>query len=154
VTYRSAAEWQQRFGRQPIREEMKSGDPFASEFAVQGYLEALAQRFVSYFDANSRRCCSRRPRDSPSARDHERGELSVCDVARTHRARDRRCRRSCSIGARACSVAVGVKVADEALRQSFQVPCTANSDANGSPLFISSRIGWRPKRCCHSAAER
>jgi homoserine O-acetyltransferase len=52
VTYRSAAEWQQRFGRQPIREEMKSGDPFASEFAVQGYLEALAQRFVSSFDAN------------------------------------------------------------------------------------------------------
>src|ERR1700738_511208 len=32
---------------------MKSGDPFASEFAVQGYLEALAQRFVSAFDANS-----------------------------------------------------------------------------------------------------
>jgi homoserine O-acetyltransferase len=31
---------------------MKSGDPFASEFAVQGYLEALAQRFVSAFDAN------------------------------------------------------------------------------------------------------
>jgi homoserine O-acetyltransferase len=52
VTYRSAAEWQLRFGRAPIREEMKSGDPFASEFAVQGYLEALAQRFVSAFDAN------------------------------------------------------------------------------------------------------
>jgi homoserine O-acetyltransferase/O-succinyltransferase len=52
VTYRSAAEWQQRFGRAPIREEMKSGDPFASEFAVQGYLETLAQRFVSAFDAN------------------------------------------------------------------------------------------------------
>jgi homoserine O-acetyltransferase len=52
VTYRSAAEWQQRFGRQPIRDDMKRGDPFASEFAVQGYLEALAQRFVSAFDAN------------------------------------------------------------------------------------------------------
>lgn len=52
VTYRSAAEWQQRFGRAPIRDDMKSGDPFASEFAVQGYLEALAQRFVSAFDAN------------------------------------------------------------------------------------------------------
>jgi homoserine O-acetyltransferase len=52
VTYRSAAEWQQRFGREPIRSDMKTGDPFASEFAVQGYLETLAQRFVSAFDAN------------------------------------------------------------------------------------------------------
>jgi len=52
VTYRSAAEWQLRFGREPIRDDMKRGDPFASEFAVQGYLEALAQRFVSAFDAN------------------------------------------------------------------------------------------------------
>ena len=31
---------------------MRRGDPFASEFAVQGYLETLAQRFVSAFDAN------------------------------------------------------------------------------------------------------
>jgi homoserine O-acetyltransferase len=52
VTYRSAAEWQLRFGREPIRDDMKRGDPFASEFAVQGYLETLAQRFVSAFDAN------------------------------------------------------------------------------------------------------
>jgi homoserine O-acetyltransferase len=52
VTYRSAEEWRQRFGREPIRDDMKRGDPFASEFAVQGYLESLAQRFVSAFDAN------------------------------------------------------------------------------------------------------
>ena len=52
VTYRSAAEWQLRFGRAPIRDDMKRGDPFASEFAVQGYLESLAQRFVSAFDPN------------------------------------------------------------------------------------------------------
>src|SRR5205823_340849 len=53
VTYRSAAEWAQRFGREPIREDMrKRGDAFASEFAIQGYLEALAQRFVNVFDAN------------------------------------------------------------------------------------------------------
>jgi homoserine O-acetyltransferase/O-succinyltransferase len=52
VTYRSAAEWQQRFGRQPIRADMANGDPFASEFAVQGYLESLAQRWVNVFDAN------------------------------------------------------------------------------------------------------
>src|SRR6266704_3016519 len=53
VTYRSAAEWAQRFGREPIREGLrKRGDAFASEFAIQGYLEALAQRFVNVFDAN------------------------------------------------------------------------------------------------------
>jgi homoserine O-acetyltransferase len=52
VTYRSAAEWQQRFGREPIRPDMKVSGPFAAEFAVQGYLETLAQRFVSAFDAN------------------------------------------------------------------------------------------------------
>jgi homoserine O-acetyltransferase len=52
VTYRSAIEWQQRFGREPIRPDMRQDDPFASEFAVQGYLEALAQRFVRAFDAN------------------------------------------------------------------------------------------------------
>jgi len=52
VTYRSAAEWQQRFDREPIRADMKRGDPFASEFAVQGYLEAQAARFVTAFDAN------------------------------------------------------------------------------------------------------
>jgi homoserine O-acetyltransferase/O-succinyltransferase len=52
MTYRSAAEWQQRFGRQPIRADMASSDPFASEFAVQGYLESLAQRWVNVFDAN------------------------------------------------------------------------------------------------------
>ena len=42
ITYRSAAEWAQRFGRQPIRAEMAQGTPFAPEFAVQGYLEAHA----------------------------------------------------------------------------------------------------------------
>jgi homoserine O-acetyltransferase len=52
VTYRSAAEWQQRFDREPIRPDMKRGDPFASEFAVQGYLEAQAAKFVTAFDAN------------------------------------------------------------------------------------------------------
>ena len=52
VTYRSAAEWQQRFGREPIRADMEGRDPFSSEFAVQGYLETLARRFVSAFDAN------------------------------------------------------------------------------------------------------
>lgn len=52
ITYRSAAEWAQRFGRQPIRPDMAQGTPFASEFAVQGYLESLARKWTSGFDAN------------------------------------------------------------------------------------------------------
>jgi homoserine O-acetyltransferase len=52
VTYRSAAEWQQRFDRKPIAPNMKRDNPFASEFAVQGYLEAQAERFANTFDAN------------------------------------------------------------------------------------------------------
>jgi homoserine O-acetyltransferase len=52
VTYRSAAEWQQRFDREPIRADFKNAVPFASEFAVQGYLEAQAMKFVTAFDAN------------------------------------------------------------------------------------------------------
>jgi homoserine O-acetyltransferase/O-succinyltransferase len=53
VTYRSALEWQQRFGRSPIRADMEpQADPFASEFAVQGYLESQAQRWINVFDAN------------------------------------------------------------------------------------------------------
>ncbi|HEV7138975.1 MAG TPA: homoserine O-acetyltransferase [Steroidobacteraceae bacterium] len=52
VTYRSAAEWQQRFDRQPVRPERKSNEPFSAEFAVQGYLDAQARRWVNAFDAN------------------------------------------------------------------------------------------------------
>jgi homoserine O-acetyltransferase len=52
VTYRSAAEWAQRFAREPIRADLKNRVPFSSEFAVQGYLEAQATKFVTAFDAN------------------------------------------------------------------------------------------------------
>jgi homoserine O-acetyltransferase len=53
VTYRSAAEWRERFGRHEflatpgIRKV-----PFASDYAVQSYLEAQAARFVQVFDPN------------------------------------------------------------------------------------------------------
>lgn len=52
VTYRSAAEWRERFGREPIIPSMRSSEPFALEFSVEGYLEAQADRFVRTFDAN------------------------------------------------------------------------------------------------------
>lgn len=52
VTYRSAEEWQQRFDRQPVRADLKRAEPFSAEFAVEGYLESQARRWVNAFDAN------------------------------------------------------------------------------------------------------
>jgi homoserine O-acetyltransferase len=50
MTYRSAKEWRHRFSRQPIAEQQRRRAPFAPEFAIQGYLEAHAQKFVNAFD--------------------------------------------------------------------------------------------------------
>lgn len=52
ITYRSAAEWAQRFGREPIAASRRTPAAFGPEFAVEGYLEAQADRFVAMFDAN------------------------------------------------------------------------------------------------------
>jgi homoserine O-acetyltransferase/O-succinyltransferase len=52
MTYRSAAEWVQRFGRSPVPEDIREEGPFAPEFAIQSYLEAHARRFVRAFDPN------------------------------------------------------------------------------------------------------
>jgi len=52
MTYRSAAEWVERFGRQPVREDLREEGPFAPEFAIQSYLEVHARRFVRAFDPN------------------------------------------------------------------------------------------------------
>jgi len=52
ITYRSAAEWRQRFGRDPIAGLALNADPFAPRFAVEGYLEAQAERFARIYDPN------------------------------------------------------------------------------------------------------
>jgi len=48
VTYRSALEWSQRFGRQRVHPT--PAEPFGHEFQIEAYLEAHAQRFVGGFD--------------------------------------------------------------------------------------------------------
>ena len=50
MTYRSAHEWRERFGRQPATERPEGA--FAPEFAIQSYLEAHARKFVRAFDPN------------------------------------------------------------------------------------------------------
>jgi homoserine O-acetyltransferase/O-succinyltransferase len=57
ITYRSAAEWKHRFGRRPAVERKHETLPpgrahFPAEFAVQDYLNAQADKFVSVFDPN------------------------------------------------------------------------------------------------------
>lgn len=52
ITYRSAAEWSQRFGREPLEGNAHRASDFAPAFAIEGYLEAQAERFVRAFDAN------------------------------------------------------------------------------------------------------
>ena len=52
MTYRSAAEWVERFGRTPAPPDMRDANAFGPEFAVQSYLELHARRFVRAFDPN------------------------------------------------------------------------------------------------------
>jgi homoserine O-acetyltransferase len=52
MTYRSAHEWRERFGRQPATEHTPQDGPFGPEFAIQSYLEAHARKFVRAFDPN------------------------------------------------------------------------------------------------------
>lgn len=51
VTYRSAKEWRERFGRERV-EFHNDEQPFGIEFEVEAYLEMHAQKFVGSFDAN------------------------------------------------------------------------------------------------------
>ncbi len=51
TSYRSAAEWEARFHN--TRTDLQSSTPFGTEFEVESYLEAVAQKFVRGFDANA-----------------------------------------------------------------------------------------------------
>ena len=51
ISYRSAREWMERFGRE--RAGDSATQPFAAEFEVESYLESRARTFVGGFDANS-----------------------------------------------------------------------------------------------------
>ena len=52
ITYRSAEEWAERFGRERATQEPQQGDPFGIDFEVESYLEAHANKFIGAFDAN------------------------------------------------------------------------------------------------------
>jgi homoserine O-acetyltransferase len=52
ITYRSAIEWEQRFGRERATDRSPGDGPFRIDFEVESYLEAHANRFIGTFDAN------------------------------------------------------------------------------------------------------
>ena len=52
ITYRSAEEWEQRFGRERIAGEGDPNTPFYGDFAVESYLENQALKFTGQFDPN------------------------------------------------------------------------------------------------------
>ena len=50
ITYRSALEWDGRFGRVRLDSDRRDDDAFGLEFEVESYLEGHARRFVRRFD--------------------------------------------------------------------------------------------------------
>ena len=52
ITYRSAREWSQRFGRERANAERKPGNPFGIDFEVESYLENHATKFTGQYDPN------------------------------------------------------------------------------------------------------
>jgi homoserine O-acetyltransferase/O-succinyltransferase len=52
ISYRSADEWAERFGRERAQDRGSSTGPFGMDFEIESYLEAHAQKFVGAFDAN------------------------------------------------------------------------------------------------------
>jgi homoserine O-acetyltransferase len=52
ISYRSAGEWAERFGRERAMATSDAQNPFGIDFEVESYLEAHANKFVGTFDAN------------------------------------------------------------------------------------------------------
>ncbi len=79
ITYRSAQEWQVRFGRERATQERKPGDPFGMDFEVEEYLESHAIKFTGQFDPNAYLYLSR-AMDLFDLADH--GDGSVAEALR------------------------------------------------------------------------
>lgn len=52
ITYRSAQEWEGRFGRDQAPAEWRTDEPFGMSFAIESYLQAHANKFTGEFDPN------------------------------------------------------------------------------------------------------
>jgi homoserine O-acetyltransferase len=52
ITYRSAREWRERFGRERVDVRDPDEGLFGAEFEIESYLENHARKFIGSFDAN------------------------------------------------------------------------------------------------------
>jgi homoserine O-acetyltransferase len=52
ITYRSAEEFRQRFGRERVAAEHTAGDPFGPRFEIEAYLAHHADKFIGQYDPN------------------------------------------------------------------------------------------------------
>jgi homoserine O-acetyltransferase/O-succinyltransferase len=75
ITYRSAEEWQQRFGRRRVPETAGLAGDFRPQFEVEAYLEHQAHRFAESFDANAYLYMSR-AMDQFDLAEHAAGSLA------------------------------------------------------------------------------
>jgi homoserine O-acetyltransferase len=76
ITYRSAAEWNERFGRRRVPETAGLSGDFRPQFEVEAYLEHQALRFADSFDANAYLYLSR-AMDQFDLADHGGGSLAA-----------------------------------------------------------------------------
>jgi len=76
ITYRSADEWNERFGRRRVPETAGIAGDFRPQFEVEAYLEHQAQRFADQFDANAYLYLSR-AMDNFDLADHGSGSLAA-----------------------------------------------------------------------------
>jgi homoserine O-acetyltransferase len=76
ITYRSPAEWQERFGRMRVPETAGLSGDFRPQFEVEAYLEHQALRFADTFDANCYLYLSR-AMDQFDLADHGGGSLAA-----------------------------------------------------------------------------
>lgn len=52
TSYRSPAEWNERFLRKRCSQSDRTGKPFSPEFEIEAYLQHHANKFIGQFDAN------------------------------------------------------------------------------------------------------
>ena len=76
ITYRSADEWNERFGRHRVPEAAGIAGDFRPQFEVEAYLEHQAQRFADQFDANAYLYLSR-AMDNFDLAEHGAGSLAA-----------------------------------------------------------------------------
>jgi len=84
ISYRSAEEWQRRFGRERLPHPPQ--EPFGPQFQVEAYMERNARRFAKAFDANCYLYLSR-AMDLFDAAEHGEGSVEQALA----RVRARRC---------------------------------------------------------------